>query len=238
MLINLFSMENVLFLLRYTHIIAGITWIGVLWYINFIQGPFMASAEAVAQSEAKKKLFPNVMWYFRWGAMLTWLSGAALITGFAHAYGGVEYLHGQRFAHIYPGFIFATVMFLNVWLVIWPRQKKIIAAANGEKVEVTPAMVRRGFLASRTNTLLSVPMLFFMAAAVHLKANVFIKENVHMWFGISTLVVLLIELNALFASNGITTKPIEKVRGVIISGFALTFIMYVLLGLILYKPVA
>jgi uncharacterized membrane protein len=117
--------------------------------------------------------------------------------------------------------------------VIWPRQKKIIAAANGgPAVENAAAVARRAFLASRTNTLLSIPLLFLMAAGSHLTIPVN-PECVGAWF-IGLIVVLgLLEANALLATNGATTKPIEKVKGVIHMGVLLTVILYVLLEVLL-----
>jgi len=232
--ISMFS-DHGAFLFRYFHIIGGVAWIGVLWYINFIQGGYVGGLDAAGQTTAKQKLFPKVMWYFRYGALLTWLTGAILVVlkGFgpqASPVGSIPW--NIWFAKIYPGFMFATIMFLNVWLVIWPRQKKVIAAANGEKIDGVPAMARRGFIASRTNTLLSIPMLFFMAAAVHLQGLNVTSDQLTVWIAVVTGVLLLIEANALFASNDpaakpATVKPIETVKGVIHMGFLLTILLYV-----------
>lgn len=230
------------FLFRYFHIIGGVLWIGVLWYINFIQGPYVNSIEAAMQTAAKQKLFPKVMWYFRYGALLTFLTGVALIglKGFdpkiALPVGSEPW--NAWFAKIYPGFMFATIMFLNVWFVIWPRNKKVIAAANGEKIDGIPAMARRGFLASRTNTLLSVPMLFFMAAAQNLTLNGVTAAKLQLWIIVVTVVLLLIEANALLISNDpakkpATFKPFESVKGVIHMGLLLTILLYVGVELLL-----
>lgn len=230
------------FLFRYFHIIGGVLWIGVLWYINFIQGPYVNSIEAAMQTAAKQKLFPKVMWYFRYGALITFVTGLALIglKGFdpkiALPVGSEPW--NAWFAKIYPGFMFATIMFLNVWFVIWPRNKKIIAAANGEKIDGVPAMARRGFLASRTNTLLSVPMLFFMAAAQNLTLNGVSAAKLQLWIIITTAVLLLIEANALLVSNDpakkpATFKPFESVKGVIHMGLLLTILLYVGVELLL-----
>ena len=224
------------FLFRYFHIIGGVLWIGVLWYINFIQGPYVNSIEAAMQTAAKQKLFPKVMWYFRYGALLTFITGLALIglKGFdpkiALPVGSEPW--NAWFAKIYPGFMFATIMFLNVWFVIWPRNKKVIAAANGEKIDGIPAMARRGFLASRTNTLLSIPMLFFMAAAQNLTLNGVSAAKLQLWIIVTTVVFLLIEANALLVSNDpakkpATFKPLESVKGVIHMGLLLTILLYV-----------
>ena len=230
------------FLFRYFHIIGGVAWIGVLWYINFIQGGYVGGLDAAGQTVAKQKLFPKVMWYFRYGALLTFLTGLGLIgiKGFDPISGKVvgSDVWNAWFAKIYPGFMFATIMFLNVWFVIWPRQKKVIAAANGEKIDGVPAMARRGFIASRTNTLLSVPMLFFMAAAQNLTLNAVSSEKLNLWIIVTTVVFLLIEANALFANNDpaakpATVKPIETVKGVIHMGTILTLLLYVGFELIL-----
>lgn len=230
------------FLFRYFHIVGGVAWIGVLWYINFIQGGYVGGLDAAGQTTAKQKLFPKVMWYFRYGALLTFLTGVALIglKGFdpkvALPVGSEQW--NAWFAKIYPGFMFATIMFINVWFVIWPRQKKVIAAANGEKIDGVPAMARRGFIASRTNTLLSVPMLFFMAAAQNLTLNTVSADKLQLWIIIVTAVLLLIEATALLASNDpaakpATVKPVETVKGVIHMGFILTILLYVGVELIL-----
>lgn len=231
------------FLFRYFHIIGGVAWIGVLWYINFIQGGYVGGLDAAGQTTAKQKLFPKVMWYFRYGALLTFLTGVALIGIKGFDPKGMGLLIGQPvwnawFAKIFPGFMFATIMFLNVWLVIWPRQKKVIAAANGEKIDGVPAMARRGFLASRTNTLLSIPMLFFMAAANNLKIRDVSSAQLQLWIIIVSGVLLLIEANALFTTNDpaakpATFKPFESIKGVIHMGFLLTILLYVGVELLL-----
>lgn len=224
------------FLFRYFHIIGGVLWIGVLWYLNFVQGGYVAALDAAGQTAAKQKLFPKVMWYFRYGALLTFLTGVGLIglKGFDPANStpvGSEQWN-IWFAKIYPGFMFATIMFLNVWVVIWPRQKKIIAAANGEKIDGIPAMGRRAFLASRTNTLLSIPMIFFMAAAQNLRLAPISADKLNAWIIVTSVVFLIIEANALFTTNDpaakpAAAKPIESVKGVIHSGFVLTILLYI-----------
>ncbi|MDH4359106.1 MAG: urate hydroxylase PuuD [Candidatus Berkelbacteria bacterium] len=230
--LSIFS-DHGAFMLRFFHIVGGVAWIGVLWYINFIQGPFVAEVDATVQTAAKQKLFPRVMWYFRYGALLTFTTGLLLIILKGFGPGKIATMGtpvwNLWFAKIYPGFIFATIMFLNVWFVIWPRQKKIIAAANGAKIDGIPAMARRGFIASRTNTLLSIPMLFFMAAANNLTLNS--ANGFTVWIIAITVVTLLVEINALFANNDpavkpATMKPLEKVSGVIHMGFVFTLLLY------------
>ena len=228
----LFSFDGLLFLLRWGHFIFGIAWIGMLWYFNFVQGPFFAKAEAATKTDATKGLVPLALWYFRWGAMGTILTGWLIII-----------LRGQQAGHaifmtnwgatIMTGAILGTIMWFNVWFVIWPRQKKVIASANGEKVENLPAVARRSFLASRTNTLMSIPLLFFMGAASHLAIAVD-PARVGMWLGVVVVIAGLLEANALLADKGPTTKLIEKPVGVIHMGLLLAVVFYVLAELILH----
>src|SRR2546426_833363 len=120
---TLLSDLGILFLLRWIHFLAGVTWIGLLYYFNFVQGPFFAEADASTKSSATQKLVPRALWWFRWGAMLTFLSGLAILmqrkASWNDAWGMT----------ILTGAAFGTLMFLNVWLVIWPNQKVVIASA-------------------------------------------------------------------------------------------------------------
>ena len=226
----LFNSEGLVFLLRWGHFIFGIAWIGMLWYFNFVQGPFFAETDAASKTAATQKLVPRALWYFRWGAMGTFLTGWLIILIRLHQ-NGMDYAYTKWGVTILTGAAMGSIMWFNVWFVIWPRQKKIIAAANGEPVDGVPAIARRAFLASRTNTLLSLPLLFFMGAATHL--NFREPAKVGTWFGAILAILLLIEINALTADKGPTTRPIEKVKGVIHSGLALSVIFYVLMEIIL-----
>jgi uncharacterized membrane protein len=225
----LFSDAGVEFLLRWLHFLAGITWIGLLYYFNFVQGPFFAEADAATKSAATQKLVPRALWWFRWGAMLTFLSGAAII------------LKHHDFSSpwsmaILTGAAFGTVMFLNVWLVIWPKQKVVIAnavatAAGQAANPVAPAAARRAFLTSRTNVVFSIPMLFFMGAASHLTPT---ADGNRMGYWLGVLVVAgLLELNALTGDKGATRQPLETVRGVIVTGFIVAAVMFALVQLVL-----
>jgi len=219
----LFSDAGMLFLLRWIHFLAGVLWIGLLYYFNFVQGPFFAEADAATKSTATQKLVPRALWWFRWGAMLTFLSGVAIL-GMRQA----SWNDGWGMT-ILTGAAFGTLMFLNVWLVIWPNQKIVIAsavaAASGGQADPKAAGAgRRAFLASRTNVVFSFPMLFFMGAASHLSLDP--ARNAGL-FGVLLLVILaLLEINALTGTTGPTKKPIETVRGVIVTGFVTTAIVY------------
>ena len=163
-------MEFVLFLLRWVHILAGVTWIGLLYYFNFVQTPFFAETEAGTRTGAIQKLVPRALWWFRWGAMFTFLAGILYyLIKLMQLGGDVFYTSGYGMA-ITIGGTMGTLMFLNVWLVIWPNQQVVIASANkvAEGGEPLPDAASKGQwagFASRTNVLLSLPMVFLMAAA-------------------------------------------------------------------------
>jgi len=216
-------------LLRWIHFLAGITWIGLLYFFNFVNGSLMKALDGPTKAKVTPQLMPRALWWFRWGAVITVLAGltyyiriiepdpghwgnlgiwllivlvtyaiifavlrpvsgalnngwiiavivGALVSAMAFAIlkatGGVDVSNKTLSIGIGGGI--GLLMFLNVWGIIWPHQKRIIAWGydNAEKGTPVPAenakMVRRAFLASRMNTWLSVPMLFFMAASSHL----------------------------------------------------------------------
>ena len=211
------------FLIRWIHLLAGVAWIGLLWYFNFVQGEYFKEAEASSKSDATRKLVPRALWWFRWGAMFTFLSGISLL--------GVKHLTGFG---ILVGATLGTIMFLNVWLIIWPNQKIVIAsaekvAAGGEADPAAAGAAAKAGLASRTNTLFSIPMLFFMASSVHLaqlaipigSASVLSKIVA---FGL----ILLLGINGVKGKTG----PMTSVKGVIHMGLWLTLVLYLAIDLL------
>jgi len=221
---------NVEMLLRWIHFLAGITWIGLLYYFNFVNGALMKALDGPTKGKVTPQLMPRALWWFRYGALFTVLAGVLyyivilhtipttwmifgrwlliVLVTFAIIFGiqrrgwpvpqgwylGVAvvviiaamaivmlvtagdtegFANSNRALSISIGGGIGTIMFLNVWGIIWPHQKRLIAwtADNAEKGTAVPAeaaaLTRRAFLASRMNTWLSVPMLFFMAAASH-----------------------------------------------------------------------
>ncbi len=154
-------------LFRWFHILAGIMWIGLLYFFNFVN--VAAVKEATAAGEAgpiSKYVVPRALLYFRWGAVVTWIFGAALLSnfhgaadtnGFIAAFG----LQGTM-APIGIGAWLGTIMLLNVWGVIWRNQKKVLGLVPATDEQKAKAR-RTAFLASRVNVMLSIPMLFFMA---------------------------------------------------------------------------
>jgi uncharacterized membrane protein len=223
----LMSESGFLFLLRWLHFLAGITWIGLLYYLNFAQVPFFAETEAPVRSGAQQKLLPRVMWWFRWGAMITFLSGWLYLL---HYWIGRRGLTDPGTWVILLGGILGSVMWFNVWFVIWPAQKLVIqnaldtAAGKPANPAVPPRAARAG-LASRTNVVFSIPMLFMMGAASHLPLPM-PGSGAAFWL-IALVIVALVELNALAVAPGKpTTKPLATVKGTLWFGFILTIVFY------------
>jgi len=161
-------------LLRWLHILAGVAWIGLLYYFNFVQVPALAEAGADKQGPGgagiTKYVAPRALLWFRWAAVVTWLTGFVylMITGNLGAF-ALGMADGGSNAYqlvIGLGAWFGTVMIFNVWVLIWPNQQKVlglVAATDEQKAKAR----RTAFLASRTNTLLSIPMLLCMGSATH-----------------------------------------------------------------------
>lgn len=215
-----------MFLFRWLHFLAGITWIGILYYFNFIQTPFLGSElGGTAKSAVTRGLVPNALWWFRWGAMFTIISGLCIIAIRLHQ--GVG-LGDPYMTKILTGGLMGVLMWANVWFVIWPIQKIVIAnaetvAAGGEANPEAAARGPRAGSASRTNTLFSIPMLFFMGSASHLPA--FDGTNDPIYWVVTLIIVLAVEGNVFFGTAA-TKKPLTSVSGTIHAGLALTVVLY------------
>ena len=169
-------MENLILSLdRWLHILAGITWIGLLYYFNFVQVPALAAATAdkggPGPAAISKYVAPRALLWFRWAAVVTWLSGAVYLesSGIYSLLGAFTLGIGQNnlaLTTIGMGAWLGTIMIFNVWVLIWPNQKKVLGLVMATDEEKARAR-RVAFLASRTNTMLSIPMLMFMGAAAH-----------------------------------------------------------------------
>ncbi len=221
-------MEQIDYLARWGHILSGITWIGLLYYFNFVQGEYFKEADPDARTDAFTKLVPRALWWFRWGAMFTFLSGCVLLG-----------IRGANLSlDITIGAVMGTLMFLNVWLIIWPNQKIVIASneqvkAGGEARPGAAEAAPKAALASRTNTLFSLPMLFFMGSSTHLSSTSGLGHGMVGSAGMTALIVALVivtalQLNAIFGKQG----PLTTVRGVIVSGFVLTGVLWGVLELL------
>ena len=223
----LFTLDGFLFLLRWVHFMAGITWIGMLYYLNFAQTPFLASElGGAARSPMMRGLVPNVLWWFRWGAMITFLTGWTIVIT-KMVVGGSS---SAYYATILTGGVLGTFMWFNVWFVIMPRQYVIMANAEGvatgkpadpKAAAVAPVAGR----ASRTNTLFSIPMLFFMGAASHLTIATHVEPSVHLYLGLVLILTAIFEANIF---TGTVPKPLSTVSGTIHSGLGLTLVLFVI----------
>lgn len=164
-------------LIIWLHVLAGITWIGLLYYFNFVQVPALAEAAnddgGPGGAGITKYVAPRALWWFRWGAAFTWLTGAAYLLHsptydfldvFALGMSGDTF--NQSSLTIGIGAWLGTFMLFNVWVIIWPNQKKVLGMVEASADEIAKAK-RTAFLASRSNTLMSIPMVMSMVGAHH-----------------------------------------------------------------------
>jgi uncharacterized membrane protein len=224
------------FLLRWFHFLAGVTWIGMLYYLNFAQTPFLAKAEGPVKSAVIRGLHPIVLWYFRWGAMLTFLTG--VLTFFILWHGQKQAPSSPGMTLLLTGMLMGTVMWFNVWFVIWPRQKLVIQSAE-ETAAGRPALpgldaaAARAGVASRTNVLLSVPMLLLMGGRSMAGGLGWAAESPLMFWIVALILIGAIEFNAL-SGPALPKQPLLKtVKGVLHSGFALAIVFFVAGALLL-----
>ena len=148
--------------LQWLHVFFGITWIGLLYYFNFVQIPTMPTVPAELKPGVSKYIAPKALFYFRWGAAFTVLTGLLLAWSYGELVQALTLQPPARFIGI--GMWLALIMAFNVWFIIWPAQKKILGiveASDEEKAAAAP----RALIASRTNVLLSLPMLYCMVSA-------------------------------------------------------------------------
>ncbi|MGD8843712.1 MAG: urate hydroxylase PuuD [Gammaproteobacteria bacterium] len=157
------------------HVVVGITWIGLLYYFNFVQVPAVANALAEADSGGpgpaaiNKYVAPRALLWFRWSALLTWLSGAAALHKLGilvPAFTFENFSFAGSPSVIGMGAWLGTIMLFNVWVLIWPNQKKILGIVQSSPEAIAKAKVV-ALMASRTNTMLSIPMLLGMTAFAH-----------------------------------------------------------------------
>ena len=227
--------EGVLFFLRWFHFLAGITWIGMLYYFNFVQTPFFASAEPPVRSGMLAGgLVARALWWFRWGAMFTFITGWLIILDkMGRQYGFAGFFDASYGWLIFYGGMLGTIMWANVWFVIWPAQQVVMASAaqvkgGGQAIPEAAARGQRSGFASRTNTLLSIPMLFFMGSANHLGLASQPSGGGAKFAALVLLAVVLVaaEVNALVGTTGPGKKMLSTLNGTFWGGFVLTAVMY------------
>lgn len=224
--LSILSSEGGYYFLRWLHYFFGVTWVGILYYFNFVQGEWFKEIDATAKNGAITKLVPRALKWFRHAAMVTWISGI-LMLGHKGGSAGWEIYSTSWGLLILIGALLGTIMFLNVWLVIWPNQKIVIANAEqvmkgGAANPDAAGAGARALLASRTNTMFSIPMLFFMGAASHLPLNLDVGTSLAPLWAVMFLIIGALELNALKGKLG----PLTTVRGVVHCGVGLTVVLY------------
>jgi len=237
-------MDAWLFLLRWFHFMAGITWIGMLYYFNFVQVPFFAGAEpAVRTGMITGGLVSRALWWFRWGAMITFITGWLYLLHRMGQFGIQPFFATSYGWAIFMGGVIGSLMWFNVWFIIWPAQQVVMASAarvkeGGQAIPEAAARGARGGVASRTNTLLSIPMLFFMGAASHFAFFTPTARPAKIIMLIVFLVILaIVEGNAVVgpatpdkASAG--KKLLATVNGTFWAGFVLTAIFAIALKIV------
>ena len=199
------DLYNMLF--RWGHILFGITWIGLLYYFNFVQTEYVKEAEDNAKKDVIAKLAPRALWWFRWAAFFTFLTGLVLL----------YLIHMRLNLDIILGLTMGTLMMLNVWGIIWPNQKVVIGIKEGDASLAGP----KAALASRTNTLFSLPMLYFMVSSAHKPHGGYLLSGEMSMNALyaGMIIILAIQANAIW---GKMLPVITSVRDVIISGIVLT----------------
>ena len=193
--------SNIHLIVRWLHVIAGITWIGHLYFFNFVNVPLQASLDDATKKAVNPQLMPRALWWFRWGAMITLLAGLTLfvLTYFytpGAGFGPTSLLMDSdgmtdRAMLILFGMLLGTIMWFNVWFIIWPTQKKLLTGKV--PADQIPAARKKALLTSRINSYLSGPMLFGMLAPAHygtMNAGTFVIAVVlgllAVWFSIKS----------------------------------------------------
>jgi uncharacterized membrane protein len=219
---------------RAGHILAGITWIGLLYFFNVVQVPAYAELSDGARSEALRKLTFRALWWFRYAALLTFAFGIILVGIYASEEDS-NYLEGLKGTAIMTGMLLGITMFLNVWGVIWRNQKIVIGNAEtvangGEANPDAPAAAKKAARASRCNTLFSIPMLFFMLFTAHggwFDASI---DGTAIYWVIVLILWAFVELSALGFIGGIDSAfnklAFDKHKATIWFGFGLLAILY------------
>jgi hypothetical protein len=250
--IIIISREGGAFLSRWLHVIVGITWIGLLYYFNFVQVPAFAEMEASARNNAVDKLASRALWWFRWAAAATVVTGLMILlftkNGTKTELFSGDYWKSTPGMSIATGILLALTMFFNVWLVIWPNQKKVIANARNVQAggEADPGAApagRKALLASRMNAIYSFTMLFFMVGTAHLVEGiggfkVFPSggERATYW-AVAVIIWLVLELNALGVIGGTAAGGLNWIydshKNALITGGVLVVVYYALFYVVL-----
>ncbi len=161
---------NALALEVWLHVLSGIVWIGLLYYFNFVQvpgvGAALADSDGPGPAAINKYVAPRALLWFRWAAVATWVTGVGVLQNLAPGAAMSAFTFSEGFVVIGIGAWLGTIMLFNVWVFIWPNQKKILGIVDATAEQIASAKVV-ALMASRTNTLLSIPMIMSMVGYGH-----------------------------------------------------------------------
>ena len=238
------------FVSRWLHVVVGITWIGLLYYFNFVQVPAFAEMDPAARNNAMDKIAWRALWWFRWAAVATVLTGLMILVFQQYSSNDPQLFDGDYWKSVFgmsitTGILLALIMFLNVWGVIWRKQQVVIAnarnvQAGGEANPDAPAAGRLGLMASRQNAIFSLPMLLFMVGTAHFfgggdwKIAPSSGDRV-LYYVILIVITGVFELNALGVfgtSPGGTRWMYDSHKNALITGFVLVVVYYVVFYLL------
>jgi uncharacterized membrane protein len=230
------------------HVIVGIMWMGLLWFFNFVQTPAYAEMDGAARNNAFDKLTWRALWWFRWAAAATVAFGLLVIAIGGSDFNG-DFWKSTAGVTLLIGILFGLTMLYNVWMVIWPNQQKVIGnartvQAGGEADPNAPAAARAGAMASRQNTIFSLPLLVFMIGASHFYGGIdghfSLDPGGGKWFVyllIGLIVLVVLEANALgkLSGRGNTGLNViyESHKNAMYAGFGLIVAFYILAEILL-----
>jgi uncharacterized membrane protein len=229
------------------HVVVAMMWMGLLWFFNFVQTPAYAEMDGAARNNAFDKLTWRALWWFRWAAVATVAFGLLVIAVGASDSFDSDYWKSSEGVTLLIGILFGITMLYNVWMVIWPNQQIVIANARtvqsgGEADPNAPAAARAGAMASRQNTIFSLPLLVFMVGASHFYAfsHFSYRPGGGKWIAyllIGLIVLAVLEANALgkISGRGNTGLNViyESHKNAMYTGFALIVGFYILAEILL-----
>jgi uncharacterized membrane protein len=231
---------------RMAHVIVAVMWMGLLWFFNFVQTPAYAEMDPAARNNAFDKLTWRALWWFRWAAAATVAFGILIIAIKPKIYDG-DYWQSSAGVTLLIGIIFGLIMLYNVWMVIWPNQQIVIAnarnvQAGGEADPNAAAAARAGAMASRQNTIFSLPLLVFMVGASHFYSysHFDFEPDTAMWLIyllVGLAVAIILEANALGKVSGRGSTGLNVIyethQNAMYTGFALIVGFYLLAEIML-----
>jgi|SRR5579875_2439450 len=226
-------MDAFLLLLRWLHLLCAFAWLGLLYYFNLVQAPFLAEADAGLRLGVLQKLLPRALWWFRWAAVGTVAAGLAYLVIWWRS---LSWSFTSWTVAILTGGGMGLLMFANVWLVLGPAQRVVIAsaatvAAGGKPDPAAAAAARRSAVVSRTNLSFSIPLLFFMGSASHysLFADQPAVRRLVVWAALSVAAVAALELNSLCGEGGAIEQPFASNGRAAAVGVILWFVLLVVI---------